>query len=667
MNRKNLLSLVCMLVLVVQGAFAQCTINPNNTTNGFTPNTLPCITQGTAYNESTQLHVPTTLTVSGFTVQVDSVRILEILGVPASIAATPNPVPPTAIVGGGNGCINFAGTTAAAVGNYPVNVRIRAWIVTPLGATTVDTSMTSIGFPLNLSVCAAQAPGCDTLLNLVNQDTLTLYLISQQGGGGYLSGNNGYGDLAKAERFVTTAGNKIQWAAFGIAYVNGNNATQVTFNLWDDSGLDGTPGAVLASQTVSLGFLDTVSNAQNPLILVPFPTLPVTTSGVYYAGVVLPQTAGDTVALLTNRQNAPYSNGSGYEQWSDGDWYAYDTAYGSTHFGHYVISVACPNLTANDPPVAAFVGTNLTTCGNSATVAFTDQSTNAPTSWAWSFGDGGSAATQNPSHTYTAAGAYNVTLIATNANGSDTLVKTAYVNLVAPVTITATGSQVGCGQTTGSVTTTTAGGTGTYVYDWTGSAQNTANLSNVGAGTYTVTVTSGVCSATATATVTNTGSNLAVNVTTTAATGATATDGTATAVVTGGTDPYTYVWSNAATTATLPAVAPGTYSVTVTDASGCQAFGSGTVSFGTSISTANSAISFSVMPNPATTQLRFEFTNAFSGVGSVYSTEGKLFETFAINNQTETLNISNLPNGVYVIHVKDNATNATSYTRVVKY
>ena len=40
--------------------------------------------------------------------------------------------------------------------------------------------------------------------------------------------------------------------------------------------------------------------------------------------------------------------------------------------------------------------------------------------WSWSFGDGGTSTAQNPSHTYTAAGTYTVTLTASNAYGNDT-------------------------------------------------------------------------------------------------------------------------------------------------------------------------------------------------------------------------------------------------------
>ncbi|MEA3215395.1 MAG: hypothetical protein QOJ19_1551, partial [Acidimicrobiia bacterium] len=72
-----------------------------------------------------------------------------------------------------------------------------------------------------------------------------------------------------------------------------------------------------------------------------------------------------------------------------------------------------------------------------AAVAFTDRSTGAPTAWRWDFGDGkGPSADQNPSHVYTAAGTYNVTLTATNAAGQNSPAKTVAI-VVAPVALPA--------------------------------------------------------------------------------------------------------------------------------------------------------------------------------------------------------------------------------------
>ena len=84
-------------------------------------------------------------------------------------------------------------------------------------------------------------------------------------------------------------------------------------------------------------------------------------------------------------------------------------------------------------PTADFVGTP--TGGDyPLAVQFTDASTGDPTGWNWSFGDGGTASTQNPSHTYTAAGVYTVTLTAANAQGEDTAVKTDYITVTEPGT-----------------------------------------------------------------------------------------------------------------------------------------------------------------------------------------------------------------------------------------
>ncbi len=73
-------------------------------------------------------------------------------------------------------------------------------------------------------------------------------------------------------------------------------------------------------------------------------------------------------------------------------------------------------------------------------VTFTDLSTNGPTSWNWTFGDGNFSSLQNPSHIYFTAGLYNVTLNATNSAGSTVLTKVSYIHVSSTV---ATASKIG--------------------------------------------------------------------------------------------------------------------------------------------------------------------------------------------------------------------------------
>ncbi len=65
-------------------------------------------------------------------------------------------------------------------------------------------------------------------------------------------------------------------------------------------------------------------------------------------------------------------------------------------------------------------------------VSFTDTTINSPTSWSWTFGDGGSSTAQNPSHTYNAVGTYTVALTATNSYGNNTNTKTNYLTATVP-------------------------------------------------------------------------------------------------------------------------------------------------------------------------------------------------------------------------------------------
>jgi PKD repeat protein len=91
-----------------------------------------------------------------------------------------------------------------------------------------------------------------------------------------------------------------------------------------------------------------------------------------------------------------------------------------------VLSYDCSGL----PPTAQFSANDQSICVGTS-VQYTDGSTNNPQSWNWSFA-GGTPATstlQNPLVTYTTAGTYNAQLIATNSNGSDTILFTNYVTV----------------------------------------------------------------------------------------------------------------------------------------------------------------------------------------------------------------------------------------------
>ena len=78
-------------------------------------------------------------------------------------------------------------------------------------------------------------------------------------------------------------------------------------------------------------------------------------------------------------------------------------------------------ITVYPSPTAGFTA-NITTACVPATIQFTDQTTvpagaGTITDWLWNFGDGGTSTSQNPSHTYTTAGFYTVSLQVTSSTG----------------------------------------------------------------------------------------------------------------------------------------------------------------------------------------------------------------------------------------------------------
>jgi PKD repeat protein len=127
----------------------------------------------------------------------------------------------------------------------------------------------------------------------------------------------------------------------------------------------------------------------------------------------------------------------------------------------------CQAITA--APVAAFTASSFSSCVS--TISFTDNSINIPQSWLWSFGDGTTSTLQNPTHSYSSNGVYNVQLIVTNTLGSDSMTQQITINLPpAPVT---NDVQV-CTGDTAFVSTTVTG-----VAQWRNTANSIVNVGNI--------------------------------------------------------------------------------------------------------------------------------------------------------------------------------------------
>ncbi len=239
--------------------------------------------------------------------------------------------------------------------------------------------------------------------------------------------------------------------------------------------------------------------------------------------------------------------------------------------GTYVITVTDANgctisrsVTITEPPVltSSAVFSNVTCFGvanGTATVTATGGTT--PYQYLWSNGS-----TTNPA-TNLGPGAFTCTV--TDANGCTTV---SSVTITQPtlLTIVMQDNDVPCnGQANGTASVTANGGTPGYTYNWSNGA-TTAAINNLAPGTYAVTVTdANGCIATGSVTITEP---------TPLVVGAAGTDvicfggnnGTATAVVAGGTLPYQYNWSNGGITQSMYLLTAGTYTVTVTDAHGCM-------------------------------------------------------------------------------------------------
>ena len=134
------------------------------------------------------------------------------------------------------------------------------------------------------------------------------------------------------------------------------------------------------------------------------------------------------------------------------------------------------------------------------------------------------------------------------------------------------------GMADGMIEVAVTGGTTPYTYAWS-SGETTASISGKAAGNYTVTVTdANGCSATLSTPITQPNSAVTVSAVQTIQSCAYLNQSKAMASATGGVAPYQYDWNNGQDNAIATNLAPGNYTVTATDANGCTASTSVSVS-----------------------------------------------------------------------------------------
>ncbi len=286
-------------------------------------------------------------------------------------------------------------------------------------------------------------------------------------------------------------------------------------------------------------------------------------------------------------------------------------------------------------PSATSSGTN-PTCATAGSVTVSATAGTTPYTYSWSNGKTTSAVTGLSSGTYVAT--------VTDHNGCSTTQSVTITQSDGPNATTA-GINATCGTTNGSATVNVSGGVNPYFYLWS-SGETTTSITGISAGTYSVVVTdANGCSDSQSFTIAQEGSPLASSSGTNPTCVA---PGSVSISVTGGTAPYSYLWTNGITTSTVTGLSSGTYIATITDANGCSA---------------TQSVTITQAGGPSASSSGIDPTCLTAGSATVAATGGTAPYSYVWANGVTTSTVTGLSSGTYSATVTD--ANGCSITQTV--
>ncbi len=306
------------------------------------------------------------------------------------------------------------------------------------------------------------------------------------------------------------------------------------------------------------------------------------------------------------------------------------------------------SYTVNEPAAISITSnvTDVSTCGgsNGAIDLLTVTGGTAPYSFLWNT----TATTQNISGL--SAGSYSVSI--TDANACPAAVFNFTVSDPVPYTVTDAITHVTCnGSANGAIDLTITGGAAPFTILWSNGA-TTEDVTGLTAGNYTVSITdAGGCTFNGNYPITEPSViSITSNVTDATCNGG-STGSIDLLTVAGGIAPYTFLWTNGATTQNINGLLSGNYSVTITDGNGCPQ------SFNFTINEPSAITAAETITNPTT-------CGGSDGSITINTITGGVSPyTFGWSNGASTQNITALNAGNYTLTITD----ANSCSNVFNY